>query len=84
MERVINWRDLEVHIEDPDLTYLGHLGEILEDAPANLDSCTLDAQGGIEGRRWPGYVVAAPDGEPGGVDWTGFAAALAAARGEAV
>ncbi len=78
----INWRELEVHEVDG---YLGHLGELVDDAPANLDTCELADDGSID--TWPQHMVAAPGEEPewdtphGRVDWAGFATALAAARG---
>lgn len=79
----VNWRRLEVYEADG---YLGHLGELVEDAPANLDTCELAQGGSID--TWPNHMVAAPGEEHGwdtprvAVDWTGFREALQAARGD--
>jgi hypothetical protein len=80
----INWRELEVHDTDG---FIGHLGGLVDDAPANLDNCELAGDGSIA--EWLDHFVAAPGEDPnwdtprGPVDWTGFAGALKAARGPA-
>ncbi len=78
----VHWRELEVHDADG---FVGHLGELVDDAPANLDACELNEDGSVS--EWQGHFVAAPGEAPdwdtprGEVDWSGLAAALKAARG---
>jgi hypothetical protein len=78
-----NWKDLAV--TDGDGENWGTLGELVDNAPANLDNAVIAADGSIE--SWPQMYIAAPDEEAdwdtprGPVDWTGFAEALKAARG---
>lgn len=77
----MNWRKLEVY-EDG---YLGRLGELVEDAPANLDTCEIAEDGSIG--AWPQHMVAAAGEEPdwdtprATIDWTGFRQALVSCRG---
>ncbi len=78
----MNWRKLEVHETDG---YLGQLGDPVEDAPANLDTCEIAEDGSIA--IWPDHMVAGPGEDPDwdtpkvAVDWAGFREALVSARG---
>ena len=81
MDRV-RWQDLVVTDSDGDV--MGDLGGMVSDAPANLDDAEI-VDGQIE--SWPGYDLGWPGGDDQWdsqhdlVDWTGFEAALTAARG---
>lgn len=85
-ERVgdISWTDLRVYdVEGDDI---GSLGQIVERAPELLATART-AEGRIA--EWGQHFIAAPGEEPdwdtpaGGVDWTGFVAALERACADA-
>lgn len=77
----MTWRELVV--SDSDGAW-GPLGELVENAPANLDDATIE-HGMIV--YWPGMFLAAPGEDPdwdtprGEVDWAGFEDKLRACRG---
>ncbi|MFA5054092.1 MAG: hypothetical protein WC565_08530 [Parcubacteria group bacterium] len=77
-----HWRDLMVSDADGEW---GPLGELVDAAPANLDSATIE-NGQIV--SWDGFFLSAPDEEPdwdaprGPVDWSGFAEAINTHRGK--
>lgn len=77
-----NWTDLNVVDSEGD--NWGNLGDIVRDAPANLDNAEI-VDGAIE--QWPGYFMSRPgedanwDTPAGAVDWAGFEDALASSRG---
>ena len=80
----MNWRQLQV--TDGDGDSFGDLGTLVETAPANLDSATIE-DGKIV--SWDGFFMAAPDEDPDWdtprveVDWTGFQETWDVACGQA-
>lgn len=80
----INWKNLVV--VDCEGDAWGELGDIVENAPANLDSADI-VDGKIE--AWHGFFLEAPSGGNiddvdfhGVIDWTGFSDRLDQSRGE--
>ena len=79
-EQKTRWQDLRVWNGGDGM---GPLGEMVRDAPANLDHATISETGEIT--EWMQYYIAAPGEEPdwdtprGEVDWTGFYEAVAIA-----
>lgn len=79
----INWKSLNVY-DGPTGGLWGTLGDLVENAPANLDDAKI-----VDGQisEWPGFFLAADGEEPNadtprvGVDWAGFEQALSAHRG---
>ena len=79
----MDWRQLVITGADGE-RWADDLGALVDDAPANLDTAT------IEGGRivsWPGFFLSAPSEAPDwdtprcNVDWSGFAEAIASVRG---
>lgn len=72
----MSWRALAVYSADG---YLGQLGDLVDNATADLDTCEITAEGQI---MWPDHMIAAPGEDPDwdtprvSVDWTGFDEAL--------
>jgi hypothetical protein len=69
---MLHWRKLIV--TDREGEEWGELGELRDDAPANLDDAVV-----IDGKidTWCGFFLSAPGAEPSheipvDVDWTGF------------
>lgn len=75
----MDWRKLIV--TDSDGEEWGELGELVDNAPANLDSARI-VDGAIE--SWDGFFLSAPGEDPdydtprAEVDWTGFEEAIVA------
>ena len=78
-----NWRNLVV-TDGNDPSAQATLGDLVDNAPANLDNAVI-----VDGRisEWSNYFLSSPGEEPdyntpqGEVDWTGFERALNRARG---
>jgi len=72
-ESGIHWSELEVY--DDESNYIGTLGDLVENAPENLDNVVIE-NGKIS--EWSDYFIAAPGENPdwdtpkGPVDWTSF------------
>ena len=77
------WRELNVYSEGE---LWGSLGELVDNAPANLDGARIE-DGQIA--EWQDFLIAAPGEDPdwntpaGPVDWTLFERSIQAARGQA-
>ena len=67
----MNWR--QISVIDSEGECWGELGDLLDAAPANLDSAVI-TDGAIE--EWPGFSI--PEGPH---NWDGFVEALDSARG---
>jgi hypothetical protein len=77
----MDWKNLIV--TDSDGCEYGPLGEMLNIAPANLDTATIE-DGAIS--AWSGFFLSAPDEDPDydtprcEVDWSGFQEAFYSLR----
>ena len=73
-----NWRELMVTDADGDSA--GTLGDLVDNAPANLDNAVLNSDGSIS--EWMDFFIAASGEEAdwdtprAAVDWSGFVQAL--------
>lgn len=82
-QTAIPWRELLV--TDDDGHTCGTLCDMVELAPANLDTATLADNGAII--EWPQWFISAPGEDPDSdtphrqVDWNGFSDALDLSRG---
>jgi hypothetical protein len=79
---MMTWRELIVTDSDG-ATWADNLGKLVETAPANLDSATIENDKIV---AWDGLLLSAPGEEPNydtpsvPVDWTGLEDALKVAR----